>query len=198
MRPQFLVAAVTVVVGAQIHTQAAHADQLKIKTELDRALAWACANGDGDGRTHLVLGASLAHAHEPVVWRISRPPSVTRATLEFRAVVDRDEGGPRGVTDGNRKVVHLSREAILTVQDITRVEVSLQPDQEHHAVTLHFTPRAAKRLHDATSPSDRRIAVLVDGYVWTIVTPVIPLESSAMFGNHDFLTARWVAARLAP
>ncbi|HET9769030.1 MAG TPA: hypothetical protein VFS60_19445 [Thermoanaerobaculia bacterium] len=136
---------------------------------------------------------------DPVIWTVQRPADVARASLEIAFVVEpRKDAKELEDAQGNRLFV--AAEPIVTGLDVQQVEVAIEPDFAHYAVTLHFTPEAASRLHSATAgPPGQRVAIIVDGKV--LLTPVVqtPLSSTAMISSgFSRQAAIALAERLAP
>ena len=89
----------------------------------------------------------------------------------------------------------LSKEAILTEQDVTEAHVTLEPDLVHYAVTLHFSEAAAERLKTATSTIyGMKLAMLLNGQVLTVANVLSQLSDTAMLSGHY---SRAEATRLA-
>ncbi len=123
-----------------------------------------------------------------------------RAKLELRLVTTDDAGPSISARDVDGSPLRLAKTPVLTSRDLARVEVTLEYDLEHYAVTLYFEPRAARRLEAATR--DRigsRLAVLVDGQVLFAPRIQAVLGESAMISNRfDRTAATRLAERLAP
>jgi len=157
------------------------------------------------------LGATLGCASAPkpapppaaanaVVWQVERPRGTPRAELEFRLVTTEADSGRLSVLDVDGSKLWLAAGPVVTARDVVRVEVALELDLEHFAVTLHFAPQAAARLAELTrSRLGERLAVLVDGRL--LFAPYIQglLGDSAMISSgYDRATATRLAERLAP
>jgi hypothetical protein len=162
-----------------------------------------------------ILGAMLGCASAPapspppataeadldaVVWQVERPAGTPRAELAFFLVTTKADGEGLSAFDVDGSTLHLGRPPIVTSRDVARVEVAIELDLEHFAVTLHFTPEAARRLGEVTRARlGQRLAVLVDGQL--LFAPYIQgvLSDSAMISSrYDRATAVALAERLAP
>lgn len=156
----------------------------------------------------LCLAAACASSPQPppaaasvdaISWPVTRPKGVPRARLELRRVTD-DAEASISTQDADGSPLRLAKEPILTSRDLARVEVTLEYDLEHYAVTLFFEPRGARRLAAATR--DRlgaRLAVMVDGEV--LFAPQIQAvlgESAMISSGFDRAAATRLAERLAP
>lgn len=137
---------------------------------------------------------------EPVVWSVQRPASVQRASLEFRVVREQKMEGDLEIAGRDGEPLILSKDAVLTATDVVQVEVALEPDLVHYAVTLHFTPEAAQRFHKVTTDNvGKRLAILVNGQVWEVPFIRFPLDSSVMISsNYSRAAATEMAEQLAP
>lgn len=141
-----------------------------------------------------------AAAGDAVVWQVARPAGLAQAALELRLVETGGEGESFSALDVDGSTLQLAITPVVTSRDLARVEVAIELDLEHYAVTLHFTPQAAQRLAELTSHRlGGRLAVLVDGQV--LFAPYIQgvLSDSAMIANRfDRAAATRLAERLAP
>jgi hypothetical protein len=170
-------------------------------------LVTACASGDSTSRTAATPPQASPETEvapvepvEPVVWPVTRPPGVRQAAFALHQVVASGEAGSLLAFDTDGSSLALAPRAVVRSSDIARVELNLEYDLEHYAVTLYFRPEGAERLAAATRERiGSRVAVLVDGEV--LFAPVIQalLTDSAMISNSfDRATATQLAERLAP
>lgn len=160
------------------------------------------------GLLSVALGCASAPSPAPpeatgidaIVWQVARPAGVEQASLELRLVTTAEEGESLSALDVDGSTLQLAASPVVTSRDLARVEVALELDLEHYAVTLHFTAQAAERLAELTrNRLGGRLAVLVDGQV--LFAPYIQgvLSDSAMIANRfDRAEATRLAERLAP
>jgi preprotein translocase subunit SecD len=145
-------------------------------------------------------GATAATTPEPIDFPVHRPAKLARAQLEFREALAEQQGDGLEAKDLDGTPLHLSRDVLLTAQDVTAVSVTLEPDLVHYAVTLQFNEAAAGRLKELTSKGfGTKIAILLDGQVLLAPTVTTPLSDSAMIsGHYTRETATQIAEQLAP
>ncbi|MEO8670473.1 MAG: hypothetical protein ABI411_04095 [Tahibacter sp.] len=138
-------------------------------------------------------------AHEPLIWTVQRPAVTPRARLEFHRVVGAERGDAQEIADRDGSPLHIDRQLILSESYVTLVQVGIEYDLVHYAVTLTFNAKAARRMADITSERNVRIAVLIDGRLLYAPIARVPLSSGIMLSYHyDRSEAIALAARLAP
>jgi len=154
----------------------------------------------GAGESPPPPAAKVAPTPEPIDFLIQRPAGVDRAKLELRQVVADDQEGSVKAADPDGADLSLSKEAILTDQDVTEVHVTLEPDLLHYAVTLHFNEAAADRLKKAaTNAYGTKLAMLVNGQVLVVGNVMSQLSDTAMIsGRYTKSAASHLAEQLAP
>ncbi len=144
---------------------------------------------------------NLPRESEPRTAAVQRPAGAPRASFELRLVFDEPASTPlAAITDDDGHAVFVSRDVVLTDADVTAVEVGLDSDDEHYAITLHFKPEGAQRLHQVTSANvGKRLAVIVDHHL--LMTPRImaPLDSTVVITRqYSKAAATRLAEQLAP
>ncbi len=154
----------------------------------------------------LTVGAALAQGGSLRSWEVHRPAGKARSSLAFRLVQTHPGPGTLKLQGPDGKPLIVSAQAILTQDDITKVEVLEIPQWREDVVTqyaiyLYFKPDAANRLKKFTGDHmGSLLAVVVDGTV--LMTPVIhtSIDSPAMIeaGYGTRSDATRVAQRLAP
>jgi preprotein translocase subunit SecD len=154
----------------------------------------------------LAAGGSAAQASSFQTWEVHRPASVKRSPLAFRLVHDQPGPGTLKLQGSDGKPVILSPKAILTQDDITKVEVVEIPqwrqDQPaQYVIYLYFKPDAAQRFRQFTlDHMGNSLAVVMDGSIFMTVTINSPIESPAMIEGRYYTRAdaTRAAERLAP
>ncbi len=154
----------------------------------------------------LAAGGSAGGASSFKTWEIHRPAGVSRSSLVFRLVQDQPGPGSLKLQGDDGKPVILSPKAILTQDDITKVEVIEVPKWREdvsvqYAIYLYFKPDAAQRFKQFTLDNmGKLLAVVIDGKVFMRAAITSPIESPAMIeGTYYTLAgATRVAEQLAP
>lgn len=139
---------------------------------------------------------------QAVAATIQRPAGTARAKLEIHLVLGAEQKDSLETTDANGARLHLAKKSIITNEDVVRVQVSLEPDLVHYAVTLKVTDPAAQRLRQATGRTNAggpSMAILLDDRVLLVAFVRAQLSDSLTFGDHyTRAAATCLAERLAP
>jgi preprotein translocase subunit SecD len=154
----------------------------------------------------LATGGSAALAGDFQTWEVHRPAGVARSSLAFRLVQAQPGPGTLKLQGSDGKPVILSSEAVLTQDDITKVEVIEIPQWRadvpaHYAIYLYFKPEAAQRFKKFTGDHlGKTVAFVIDGSVFMTVIINSPIESPAMIEGSYYTraSATRVAEQLAP
>lgn len=127
----------------------------------------------------LLLAACRGSGDEDIMRprRIVRPPNFPPSTFEIRLVLDEPTHAAFSFKDSDGQRRYVGPEVIANRADVTYVEVG-RGIPPYYATYIHFTPAAAKRLHEFTSVHiGQRLAIIANSEV--LRSPVV----SEAFGD---------------
>lgn len=121
--------------------------------------------------------------------------------LQFRAVADEAGEGTETMVvreGGNKEVLHLRKEALLTAADVRSARAGTQPQLGGATVYLAFTEEGRRKFFEATKVSvGRRLAIVVEGRLLSAPTVQHPIQGDAVItGDFTRDEARALAAKI--
>ena len=118
------------------------------------------------------------------VFAVSRPPGTRRSTIEFHVAVSGRGKAVREMPDLTGAPLYIQEKPFITTTDIVSVDVMPDSSFRYSSIVLHYSPSAALRLKNITTTSPiGKMAMLVDGKLFTVLNWFVPLESASMFSN---------------
>ena len=131
---------------------------------------------------------------------VQPPAGAPRSVLELRLVLDGPAPGSFELTDEAGETLILSPDAVVTEREIVKAEVVSSATLGAFSVNVHFSPKAAERIHKVSSENvGRRMAFVLDGKIFMAPYMRSTFSSPVLIDNYySRQEAERVAERLAP